>query len=500
MSNALYDWWMTLFDRRELLRGGAMVRRWREEHSSERPPAVDSSFGGQRSGGDRQDARPANRLSAVQLEQVRALYQECDWMWPFLRRMRVPSSDLADAVHDVIVRAMQLIATHDPARGSLRGWLLGIARNVGREYRRHPSSRWSSLDDGETAGALAQAPCSRGSACDKLADADLLDKVLANLKDADVEVLVLHDALDFGIDEISLGLGETQVAIRSRLARARERFEGGVELLRRREAGSRKVMAGVRQRVEATLLALVGVPLSADSLPHPAAPPPSPSVPPAGAGLFPGSVGSWGLVVGLAGLAVAAWLGSTPPAAPTPDDESARVVSSSSTSPTLGRLDSTAELPANVSPKADPSSVKSVVEGACTEGALAWKPPPLGRDRGPATSRRPASSRQSWPPPVAPPAKTTSTLDKENRPIRRAETALQRGNTAVAIRALDEHARRFPDSALAELREALRVHALLGAARPKEARRVLRRFQKRYPGSDHLDLLEAALSRENPPR
>lgn len=500
MSNALYDWWMTLFDRRELSRGGAMVRRRREEHSSDRPPAVDSSFGGQGRGGDGEGVRAAKRLSAVQHEQVRALYQECDWMWHFLRRMRVPPSDLADAVHDVIVRAMQLIATHDPTRGSLRGWLLGIARNVGREYRRHPYGRWSSLDDGETAGALAHPACSRGSACDKLADADLLDKVLANLKDADVEVLVLHDALDFGIDEISVGLGETQVAIRSRLARARERFEGGVELLRRREAGSQKVMAGVRQRVEATLLALVGVPLSADLLPHPAAPPPCPSVPPAGAALFPASVGSWGLVVGLAGLAAAAWLASTPPAAPALEDRSARIVSSGSTSPTLGRLDITAELPADVSPEADPSSIKSVVEGACTEGAQAWKPPPLGRDRGPATSRRPASFRQSSPPPVAPPAKTTSTLDEENRPIRRAEMALQRGNTAVAIRALDEHARRFPDSKLAELREALRVHALLGAARPKEARHVLKRFEKRYPGSDHLDLLEAALSGPNPPR
>jgi hypothetical protein len=54
---------------------------------------------------------------------------------------------------------------------------------------------------------------------------------------------------------------------------------------------------------------------------------------------------------------------------------------------------------------------------------------------------------------------------------------------AVALALINEHARRFESSALAEEREALHVRALSGLGRAKEARRAADAFEARFPNS-----------------
>jgi hypothetical protein len=56
-------------------------------------------------------------------------------------------------------------------------------------------------------------------------------------------------------------------------------------------------------------------------------------------------------------------------------------------------------------------------------------------------------------------------------------------DAAAALRLVDEHARRFPKSALVQEREALAIEALVGAGRADAARGRANAFLDRYPTS-----------------
>jgi hypothetical protein len=62
-------------------------------------------------------------------------------------------------------------------------------------------------------------------------------------------------------------------------------------------------------------------------------------------------------------------------------------------------------------------------------------------------------------------------------------SAVANGEFALALALINEHARRFESSALAEEREALHVRALSGLGRTKEARRAADAFEARFPNS-----------------
>jgi hypothetical protein len=74
-----------------------------------------------------------------------------------------------------------------------------------------------------------------------------------------------------------------------------------------------------------------------------------------------------------------------------------------------------------------------------------------------------------------------------------ARVALHRGDFAAALRAVADHARRFPRGKLVEEREALRVFALIGAQRRDDAERVANSFRRNFPHSMLLARMNAAL-------
>lgn len=67
--------------------------------------------------------------------------------------------------------------------------------------------------------------------------------------------------------------------------------------------------------------------------------------------------------------------------------------------------------------------------------------------------------------------------------MRQARAAVARGDFEVALSATTEHARRFKNGRLVEEREALRVKALVGLGRAKEARHAAAAFRARFPRS-----------------
>jgi hypothetical protein len=84
----------------------------------------------------------------------------------------------------------------------------------------------------------------------------------------------------------------------------------------------------------------------------------------------------------------------------------------------------------------------------------------------------------------SPPPRLEDTTREENELIAAAHGSLAVEDWAEALAALDEHARRFADGALAEERSALRTIALC-RSHAEGAREARESFGSRYPGSHH---------------
>ena len=85
--------------------------------------------------------------------------------------------------------------------------------------------------------------------------------------------------------------------------------------------------------------------------------------------------------------------------------------------------------------------------------------------------------------PSASSAAPVSSLRQEMELLSRGQSALRAGDAAGALRAFEEHRRRFPSGALAAERQVKAMVALCQLGRGAEARAEADRFVKRHPGS-----------------
>jgi hypothetical protein len=77
-------------------------------------------------------------------------------------------------------------------------------------------------------------------------------------------------------------------------------------------------------------------------------------------------------------------------------------------------------------------------------------------------------------------------LGQEVAILSQASSDLHTGRPADALKALEEHQRRYPGGALAEERTAARIRALCALGRVDEARSELTRLSQSTPESPHL--------------
>jgi hypothetical protein len=96
-------------------------------------------------------------------------------------------------------------------------------------------------------------------------------------------------------------------------------------------------------------------------------------------------------------------------------------------------------------------------------------------------------------PPRPEPRERDRSLAAERGLIEQARTALAREQGATALAALERHARDFPQGALEEERESLRVQALVGLQQFAEARKIGARFHRRFPRSIFGAVVDDAL-------
>ncbi len=142
-----------------------------------------------------------------------AYHEHFGYVWKTLGRLGVPPADLADATHDVFVVAYRRWSELDPTR-TLRSWLFGVARRIASDRRRKRR---------EVLGEVPDVPdASISGDRDRLARRDLLWRLLAELSDERLEVVVLHDLEGHTGAAIAdqLGLSINTVHSRLRLARA----------------------------------------------------------------------------------------------------------------------------------------------------------------------------------------------------------------------------------------------------------------------------------------
>ena len=154
------------------------------------------------------------------LEAFDALYQDhFGYVWKTLGRLGVLPADLPDAVHDVFIVVYRRWAEIDAER-PVRPWLFGVARRVAAGGRRKQRD-------------VLTEPLERGSSGDeaRIAGRDLLWRLLAELRDERLEVVILHDLEGHTGADIAQQLGISINTVHSRLRLARADLTAALERL-----------------------------------------------------------------------------------------------------------------------------------------------------------------------------------------------------------------------------------------------------------------------------
>lgn len=132
----------------------------------------------------------------------------------YLTRDRETAEDLASSTFE---KALKLWGRFDPARGTARTWLLGIARTTALDWFRAESRRRKR----EEAAALPE----RVDEVFVEGLSPALEAALQTLSAAEREVLVLRIVLELDGDATARVLGISPTAVSTRLSRTLKRLE-----------------------------------------------------------------------------------------------------------------------------------------------------------------------------------------------------------------------------------------------------------------------------------
>jgi hypothetical protein len=129
------------------------------------------------------------------------------------------------------------------------------------------------------------------------------------------------------------------------------------------------------------------------------------------------------------------------------------------------------------------ASTSTPTASATTAMASVISAPPSIPTPSPSAILTAATAAMMPSPPQATASVASRTLDIETSLLAQAQAAMASGHPADALRALDEHAARFPGGVLAEEREVQRIVALCDVGRRDEARAAAQRFLQERPES-----------------
>jgi RNA polymerase sigma-70 factor, ECF subfamily len=172
-------------------------------------------------------------LQAGKPEAWHALYDQfVEPLWQSVARQMGPHhAEVADIVQETMIAAARSARQFNPSRGSLWMWLSGIARNnVALHFRKH--KRRDRLKPGVNGSAMAAQLLAwlenrqddPGAALESAELAELVRAALSELPRDYETLLVAKYIEEITVEQLAAADGSTPVAIRSKLARARQAF------------------------------------------------------------------------------------------------------------------------------------------------------------------------------------------------------------------------------------------------------------------------------------
>ena len=177
------------------------------------------------------DARRARALRSAPpprsgLDEFESVYRDnVDAVMAYFARRCGEPQVVADLTSETFVRAAGAFAGFDPARGSARAWLFGIAAHV---FARHcAQAAGGRKAAARLAGHRALEPDEIDELAEKIdaerAGRELIDRC-ARLPELERSALELVDLAGLTPREAALALGVSRVVLRKRLSRARARL------------------------------------------------------------------------------------------------------------------------------------------------------------------------------------------------------------------------------------------------------------------------------------
>lgn len=144
-------------------------------------------------------------------------------IWRYVRARLASDADAEDVTSDVFLRALRSWDRFDPSRGSLRGWLIGIARNaVADWWRARGEEPMDELPEIRAARPVDD-PEARALASD---DADVLRRHLSGLTTREREAIALRFGAELSSAEIGTVLGVSPTAARMLVHRGITKLRG----------------------------------------------------------------------------------------------------------------------------------------------------------------------------------------------------------------------------------------------------------------------------------
>jgi RNA polymerase sigma-70 factor (ECF subfamily) len=154
-----------------------------------------------------------------------AFEQHKDVVYRFAWRMSGPAA-AEDITQDVFVSLLRQPDRFDPARGTLRAFLLGIARNLALK-RWRSEHRFEPLDDEAVAADVTD--------FDRLDVGDMVGQAVRALGPLQREVVILAEYEGLTLAEIARTVDADVGTVKSRLHRARENLRRMLAPLRSRQ-------------------------------------------------------------------------------------------------------------------------------------------------------------------------------------------------------------------------------------------------------------------------
>lgn len=145
-----------------------------------------------------------------------AFNEHKDAVYRFAWRMTSSATAAEDIVQDVFLSLLRLPHRFDPVRGTMRSFLMGIARNIALK-RWRDEHRWEELGDDQ----FVVQPVDVASR----EIAEIVGSAVGSLPPLQREVLILAEYEELSLEEIARAVESEIGTVKSRLHRARENLK-----------------------------------------------------------------------------------------------------------------------------------------------------------------------------------------------------------------------------------------------------------------------------------